>query len=205
MKILIAEDEPISRRVLQATLERTGYDVVVTQDGREAWQVLQQQDAPKLAILDWMMPGEPDGVEICRQARQNPSTESTYIILLTARGHLDDIVAGLDAGANDYLTKPFRGPELRARVQVGARVVQLQNNLADRILKLEHALAQIRTLEEIIPICSYCKKIRDDRNYWQQVDHYISAHAGTQFSHSICPDCYEEHIKPELDKLERRS
>src|SRR5205807_9692825 len=121
-RLLIAEDDPISRRVLEATLIKWGYEVVVTGDGREAWEALQQENAPRLAILDWMMP-HMDGLQLCEQARSNPATQSLYIILLTAKGEKADIAAGLEAGASDYVTKPFDAQELRARVRVGLRIL----------------------------------------------------------------------------------
>ncbi|MHB8655158.1 MAG: response regulator [Terriglobia bacterium] len=199
MKILIAEDDEVSRRMLQVFLLRWGFDVVIAKDGAEAWRVLEGGDAPKLAILDWMMPVL-DGVEICRRVRLAPRASPAYLILLTARGDNKDIVRGLDAGADDYVTKPFNQEELRARLNVGVRVVELQTNLADRVIELEHALAGVNQLQGLLPICSYCKKIRDDKNYWQQVEGYISAHSEAQFSHGICPDCYENIVKPELGK-----
>lgn len=201
MRILIAEDDPISRRVLEATLAKWGYDVIVTCDGVEAWQGLQSEDAPKLAILDWMMPGM-DGIEVCQKVRETAALQPTYIILLTARGQREDIVAGLQAGADDYVTKPFDREELCARVQVGVRIVELQMSLADRVRELEGALSQIKQLQGLLPICSYCKKIRDDQNYWQQVEKYIAERSEAQFSHGICPDCYEKFVKPELMELE---
>jgi CheY-like chemotaxis protein len=176
---------------------------VTANDGDEAWRVLQEEDAPLLAILDWMMPGR-DGIELCRQVRQTPTLLSVYIILLTAKGERQDIVAGLEAGANDYLTKPFDAQELQARLQVGARVVQLQTELARRVKELEKALIQVKQLEGYLPICSYCKKIRDDEDYWQQIESYIENHSEALFTHSVCPDCYEQHIEPELAELRRR-
>ena len=125
MRILIAEDDPVSRRVLETTLGKWGHEVIVTCDGAEAWDALRREEAPKLAILDWMMPGM-DGPEVCRQVRQLKSRTPVYLILLTAKGRKEDIVAGLEAGANDYLTKPFDRDELRARVEVGSQVVGLQ-------------------------------------------------------------------------------
>lgn len=197
MKVLIAEDDDVSRRVLQLTLTASGYDVVATENGARALSVLEGKDAPPLAILDWMMP-DIDGLEVCRRARQSESATPVYIILLTAKTEKTDIVKGLEAGANDYVTKPFDRHELRARVQVGVTVVNLQRNLAARVAELEDALGRVKQLQEILPICSYCKHVRDDRNYWQQVDTYISEHTNTQFSHSICPGCYESIVEPAM-------
>lgn len=190
MRVLIAEDDSVSRRLLEATLDKFGYEVVVTADGAEAWGRLQRADAPTLAVLDWMMP-EIDGVELCRRIRSLPTTTPPYLILLTAKSEKVDVVAGLEAGANDYLTKPFDRAELRARVQVGAHVLELQSHLAARVHELEDALSQVRKLQGLLPICSYCKKIRDEKNYWQRVDSYLSEHSDVVFSHGICPDCYE--------------
>jgi DNA-binding response OmpR family regulator len=202
MKILIAEDDLVSRRVLEATLTKWGYDIVVACDGRAAWQVLQTEDPPPLAILDWMMP-EMDGIEVCRKVREIASPTPIYIILLTTKSGKEDVVIGLQAGADDYVTKPFDRDELRARVQVGLRVVELQRNLADRVRELEDALSRVKQLEGILPICSYCKKIRDDQNYWQHVESYITKHSEAKLSHGICPACYEKFVKPELEQLKR--
>jgi phosphoserine phosphatase RsbU/P len=189
MRILIAEDDPVSRRVLEATLLKSGYAVTVTTDGHEAWEAL-QRDPPAIAILDWMMPGI-DGVEVCRRARAIQSPTPTYLILLTAKSDKRDIVQGLEAGADDYVTKPFDRQELQSRISVGLRISELQRNLVDRIADLEAALARVKQLQGLLPICSYCKKVRDDQNYWQQVDSYISKHSEVEFSHSICPPCFD--------------
>ncbi len=200
MRILIAEDDAVSRRMLEVYLTRWGYQVVVANDGAEAWRVLESSDPPKMAILDWMMPVM-DGLEVCRKVRESPFASCTYLIILTARGGANDIVRGLEAGADDYVTKPFDGEELRARVSAGMRIVELQSNLADRVRELERALAGVKQLQGLLPICCYCKKIRDDKNYWQQVEGYISSHSEVQFSHGVCPECYEKLVKPELAKL----
>ena len=201
MKIVIAEDNDVVRAILEASLTSWGHEGVVCTDGTQAWQALHAKDAPRLAILDWMMPGM-DGTEICRKLRQSPETESVYIILLTGRDQRADIVAGLEAGANDYVTKPFDHDELRARVRVGVRMVELQKLLADRVRDLEEAITKVKQLSGLLPICSYCKKVRDDKNYWQQVEAYVGQHSEAQFSHSICPDCYETIVKPELRKYQ---
>jgi phosphoserine phosphatase RsbU/P len=148
-----------------------------------------------------MMPGL-DGPEICRRLRTNDTSTPTYVILLTSRDAAADVVEGLRAGADDYVTKPPHEDELLARVSVGARVIRLQQTLADRVRRLEEALSNVKQLQGLLPICSYCKRIRDDQNYWQQVESYISVHSGVQFSHSYCPDCFEKFVKPQLDALD---
>lgn len=200
MKILIAEDDLVSRRLLEATLTKWGYEVAHACDGLAAWEALQQPNAPSLAILDWMMPGL-DGVEVCRRIRAIPARQPLYLILLTAKGARADIVAGLQAGADDYVAKPFDPEELQARLQVGVRMIQLQRSLSDRVQELEDALSQVKQLRGLLPICAYCKKIRDDKSYWQEVEGYISMHAEVQFSHGICPGCYEKFVKPDLERL----
>ena len=200
MKALIADDDLTYRRMLKALLAKWGYDVLVTSDGDAAWQVLQAPDAPQIAILDWMMPGK-DGVEICRQIRESSQSDPKYIILVTSKGGKEDVVSGLDAGADDYITKPFESEELRARVQVGERILRLQSELAARVKELQEAFDQIERLEGILPICMYCKKIRNDQNYWQQVESYISQHSQAEFTHGLCPECFEKHIKRPLQGL----
>ncbi len=191
MKILAADDDVTSRLLLEAILSKWHYEVLVVKDGNEAWEVLQQENAPSLAILDWMMPGL-SGADICRLASQRPGICHPYIILLTALGRTEDIVIGLEAGASDYLTKPFHSEELRARVEVGKRVVELQNDLAGQITKLEDALEHIKRLQGILPICMHCHKIRDDQESWRRLEEYIQAHSEAQFSHSLCPECLEK-------------
>jgi DNA-binding response OmpR family regulator len=203
VKILIAEDDRVSRFMLEATLKKWGYDAVVAEDGRSALAAMKVVDPPALAILDWMMP-EMDGLEVTRVIRKWPlATAKLYIILLTAKNEKPDVVKALEAGADDYLTKPFHADELRARVQVGLRIVELQSQLTARVRDLENALATVKQLQGMLPICSYCKKIRDDQNYWQSVEDYISTYSEAQFSHGICPDCFETNVKPQLLTLKR--
>lgn len=128
MRILIAEDDPVSRRILEAKLVKWGYEVVTTCDGDEAWSALQAKDAPRLAILDWMMPGV-NGVELCRRMRADAGEPYTYIILLTALQREEDLVTGMEAGADDYITKPFKSNELQMRVRAGRRIIELQDAL----------------------------------------------------------------------------
>jgi len=203
MKILIAEDDLTSQAMIKAIVAKSGYEPVVTGDGLSACEILLKPDAPKLAVLDWMMPGM-DGVEVCRKVRELKSSDPAYLILLTSRDNKKDIIHGLKSGANDYIVKPYDIEELQVRIGVGRRVIDLQALLAGRIAELQDALAQIKTLRGLLPICMYCKKIRDDKQYWQQVESYVTTHTEAQFSHSICPDCYRKYVQPELDKIKNK-
>jgi DNA-binding response OmpR family regulator len=202
MRILIAEDNDVSRLLLKTMLEKWQYDVVVTHDGLEAWQVLQEEDAPRIAILDWMMPNM-DGIEVCRKVRETDSGQQIYLLLLTAKGRKQDTIAGFEAGVDDYLTKPFDHEELQARIRAGERIVRLQTDLANRVRELEDALSKVQQLEGLLPICAYCKSIRDDHDYWHQVESYIANYSAVQFSHGICPTCYKEFVEPQLEALRR--
>jgi DNA-binding response OmpR family regulator len=202
MRILIADDDRISRRLLEANLGKWGHEVLETQDGEATWEAMQGKDAPALAIVDWMMPGV-DGVELCRRARARSPAPPLYIILLTARASPADLVQALDAGADDYVTKPFDPAELRARVGVGIRVVQLQRELAGRIADLEEALAHVDELHGILPVCSYCKKVRSDTDSWHQLEEYVTAHSAARFSHGVCPHCLETVLKPQMAQWRR--
>ena len=183
MRILIADDERVSNMMLGRTLEQWGFEVVVAQDGVEAWERIVSDQPPALAIVDWEMPGL-DGIELCRRIRATSLRSPVYVILLTARNSRQDLVAGLEAGADDYLTKPFDPDELRARIHVGQRTLGLIEN--------------IKRLTGLLPICSYCKRIRSDHDYWEQVDSYITEHTDVLFSHGICPSCLVK-VMEELD------
>lgn len=148
MRVLIADDDLTSRLVLQNTMARWGYEVLAVRDGHEAWEESQKPDAPALLILDWEMPGM-DGIDVCRKVRARESGRPHYIILLTARSGTEDLVAGLEAGANDYVGKPFDPAELRARVDVGRRFVELYGQLLASQRELEHQ-ARTDSLTEIM-------------------------------------------------------
>jgi sigma-B regulation protein RsbU (phosphoserine phosphatase) len=202
MRILVAEDEPVSRRITQATLSRIGFDVVTASDGEAAWRILETEsgsNAPQIVVLDWMMPGI-DGVEICRRMRATPRLETIYVILVTARSEKEDLAMGLAAGANDYIAKPFDPIELESRVRVGKRMVGLQETLQARIVDLEQALAHVHKLQGLLPMCSYCKKVRDESNYWQQVEAYLTSNSDLELSHSVCPTCLERVMR-EIDEM----
>lgn len=210
MKILIAEDDPISRKLLATNLANWGHDVIATSDGREAGEKLTTTPDIHMAILDWMMPHR-DGLDVCSEAKQKRDGNFIYVIMLTAKAQKDNIVTALEAGADDYVTKPFDAAELRSRVRAGERIVNLESRLTQKIGELEDALAHVKQLQGIIPICAWCKKIRNDQDFWSSVEDYIGEHSQAEFSHSICPSCREEHFgqlnartkQVQLDKKQR--
>ncbi len=197
MKILIAEDDASTRLMYERILTKWGYEVVSVSNGFEAWEILQRVDAPKVAILDWEMPGL-DGVQVCRKVRENEFTCPTYVIMLTGRITQEDIVEGLNAGADDYVTKPFDSRELKARIRVAERMVRVQGFLADKVEELKNALEHVRVLQGIIPICMHCHKIRQDDEAWHRMEDYIEHYSDARFSHGICPECLTIHF-PNLD------
>jgi DNA-binding response OmpR family regulator len=183
--------------MLQHMLEAWGYTVQVCSDGATAWACLQDEDAPPLIILDWLMPNL-DGLQLCRNLRAAALPCPAYIILVTVRDEDADIVTGLQAGADDYITKPYNQEELRVRIQVGARLIATQQRLTQRVRELEDALVHTKRRDSLLPICGYCKKIRNNQNDWQQVESYMTEHTGVQFSHGICPTCYDDVVRKEL-------
>jgi len=169
MKILIADDEYAFRHLLEEILVKWGYEVVIAQDGDEAWQALKAENAPQLAILDWLMPGI-DGVEICRKVRKEPLGPYTYLILLTSQHRDEDLVTGMEAGADDYIFKPFKVDELRVRLNAGKRMIDLQNELTERASDLEAANRNLASfsytvsndiLNSLLTIGDYAYAIRD--------------------------------------------
>ncbi len=203
MRILLADDDVVTRVSVAATLEMFGHEVLEASDGTEAWEVLQKPGAPMLVILDWMMPGM-DGIDVCRRLRGLLPELPPYVIILTARDTQEDVLVALEAGADEFLAKPVNPLELKARVEVGRRLVSLQASLAEHGHRLQQALDQVRTLHGILPICSYCKKIRNDQQYWTQVEQYVSENTEAVFSHGICPQCWEIHVRPDMDDLLRQ-
>ena len=191
MRVLVADDDRVAAEMLSRTLTRWEFDVTVVSDGGSAWKYLEAEPTPTLAVLDWMMP-KLNGLEVCRKVRTELPLANMYLILLTSLDGRKDIVAGLDSGADDYVVKPFDPDELHARVQVGVRVLRLQEQLADRVSELQAALSNVKQLHGLLPICSYCKRIRADDQYWQQVESYIAERSEAQFSHGICPTCFAD-------------
>jgi phosphoserine phosphatase RsbU/P len=197
VRILVADDSASTRALLQGTLERWGYHVVCAGDGRSALEALEAGDV-SLVIVDWSMP-EMDGLELCRRVRAMAWDRYVYIVMLTVHDKADDLAAAIEAGADDFIAKPFSHVELHARIKAGERIVTLERELKQKIAELQGSVKTIRRLEALLPICVYCKKVRNDQNYWQQLDDYVHEQTGSDFTHGICPECYEKVVTPELE------
>jgi CheY-like chemotaxis protein len=190
--VLVADDEPLSRQLVASLLRSSGFSVVVAETGKRALDILLAPCAPRVAILDWMMPGL-DGIEICKTLRSRPDLPYTYIILLTAKEARESVVQGLGAGADDFLTKPSDPEELRSRVRTGERILRLQLALETNLSELRDAIAHVKTLQGLLPICMHCKSIRDDSNTWHRIEAYIEKNSEVLFTHSLCKDCLKKH------------
>ena len=184
MKILIAEDDALFRRLLQQVLapER---EIVLAEDGGQAWDILQQPDHPTLALLDWVMPVM-SGPQICRKVREDPQLSSMYLMLLTAKNSTPDVVSGLRAGADDYVTKPFVPEELRARVRIGERVIRLELDNEVQGTELRQWRERAARLQRLLPGCPVCRKIRSDSQYWQEVEAYLREYCADMPASCAC-------------------
>jgi DNA-binding response OmpR family regulator len=200
-RVLAVDDDAATRRALASIIRSSGCEPVVTPSGDEAYAVLTGGNAPSIALVDWLMPGV-GGIDLVRRVRETPLALQPYIIVLTVKSASRDIVAGLDAGADDYMVKPANTAELQARVRVGLRTLELQQRLSQRVAALEAAASHVRQLQSLLPICSYCRRIRDDGDYWKSLEEYLATHAEVKFTHGCCPECYETHVRPELAAYE---
>lgn len=188
MEILIAEDDGISRNLLKKTLEQFGHQLRVFENGDDAWADFQTSPV-RVIVSDWLMPGV-DGLELCRKVRARAEAEYTYFILLTANVQgKETYMEAMESGIDDFMEKPLDRDQIWLRLKV-----------AERILGYTGA---IQRLESMLPICSYCKKVRDDNNYWQQVETYLAKHTGASFSHSVCPSCYTKMVKPQMEQMKK--
>lgn len=185
MKVLIAEDDMIASRVLEAALIKLGHEPLVANDGQAAWEILQTESV-RTVVSDWQMP-RLDGLDLCRRIRKGEGDYVYFILLTQMVASEKNLHEATDAGVDDFLAKPIDANQLWMRLRVAERILGFTT--------------EVRQLESFLPICGYCKKVRDDRNYWQQIEEYINTRTGTNFSHGVCPDCIEKVLKPQLAKL----
>lgn len=188
MKVLIVEDDPVARLYIEAALAVLELETVVASDGEEALSVIETEPI-RLVVSDWMMP-KIDGLELCRRIRSRTGEYVYFILLTQMSASPENEDAAIEAGVDDFLLKPVNPRELKIRLHVARRILEYT--------------AHIQRLESFIPICSYCKKVRDDQNYWQRIESYINERTGSEFSHSVCPDCYKVEIVPQLEELKKQ-
>jgi len=196
--ILAADDDAVTRRALAHAIDACGWHALLVGSGDEAFAALTDPDGPQVAVLDWMMPGM-TGVEVCGRIRQVARAVQPYLIMATVRDQTSEVITALDGGADDYMIKPLDPRELQARVRVGLRIVALQQALSSRVTELQDALVQVKELRGLLPICAFCKRIRDDQNYWQTVEEYLTEHTDVAFSHGFCPSCTRVHFDFDVD------
>lgn len=184
MDIIVAEDDCMTAELLERAIQDMGHTVRTAGNGKEAWEMFNTNPS-QVVVSDWNMPGY-DGLDFCRQVRLRPSETYPYFILLTAKSGKENYKAAMDAGVDDFLIKPMDRQSLSMRLAVAQRILTFKS--------------EIQELKAIIPICSYCKKIRKDKAYWQSLETYLEKNFGRDVSHGICPDCYTEHVEPQFDQ-----
>ena len=196
-RILIVDDEEMLLLYLSKRLKKHNYDVVTCLSGEEALEKVKAFDFD-VVILDVILPGI-DGYEVCRRLKSDKKTSGIMVLILSVRKTVEERLKGYEVEADDYITKPYDPEELLAKIRI---LLRLKNALDERdrfIHKLQEALNKVKTLSGLLPICSSCKKIRDDRGYWKQIEDYIREHSPANFSHSICPEC-AKRLYPEFYK-----
>jgi CheY-like chemotaxis protein len=195
-KILVVDDNAANIDVMLQFLEPLGYELAIATSGEKALRVA-DHFRPDLVLLDVMMPGI-DGYETCRRLKAPPLSLEAPIIFVTAKKETDDIVRGFHHGGVDYVSKPFRQEEVASRIETHLRLRHMIRVQAELIDQLRRARGEIKVLSGLLPICSYCKKIRDDQGYWHQLEFYIHQHSDAEFSHGLCEACAAKHF-PDLD------
>jgi phosphoserine phosphatase RsbU/P len=182
MGMLIAEDEELDREILVAALRQLGHEPQVTSSGKQAWDAVRQDPTISMVITDWMMP-EMDGLELCRRVRSLSTGSYTYIIMVTAKQGKVDLLQAMDAGVDDFVSKPFDAEILAARLRVAERVLGL--------------LREARQLMQLLPACTQCGKIRDTQGNWRSLKEYAASCADGDPKPMICPDCFEYLAEPD--------
>jgi CheY-like chemotaxis protein len=200
MNVMIVEDDRYSRETLCQILELFGHSAVAAMNGREALRLFVKQK-PDIIITDWLMP-ETDGIELCKRIRHDEEEDYTFIVMVSAKNRKEDMVQAMEAGVDDFMSKPFHREELRLRLTNAERILTLQRSLNSRIRDLEAAKAEVAQLQGFLPICAYCKNVRNDSDFWQGIEHYLGERSDQLiFSHCICPACQEKHVKPMEQKF----
>lgn len=197
LRILAVDDDAATRLTLSTVIADAGWSPVVVDDPEQAYHLLIGPDAPPIALIDWQMPSL-SGLELCRRIRAAAPDARPYIIFVTVNSTSVDIVTGLDAGADGYMTKPIAAIELQARVRAGLRTIALQQDLRSR-LHVAQASAESQRVPELLPMCCYCHRVRDEREQWSTLEQYVMQRDTVRFTHGFCPDCYDDYVRPDME------
>ena len=197
--ILIVDDISRNIHVLGSMLKEKDYRISAATSGKQALEILEGLK-PDIILLDIMMP-EMDGFEVCQKIKANPEAKDIPVIFLTALTDMENILKGFAVGGIDYVTKPFHSEELLARVNTHLELKRARDREKELIASLQDALAKIKQLSGMLPICSHCKKIRDAKGDWQPLEDYLEEHSNTKLSHGLCPDCVRELYPQLADKI----
>ncbi len=194
--VLVIDDSPNNLAVIARHLEDNGFEVMIARDGEDG-VIKAARGLPDLILLDIMMPGM-DGFETCKRLKSTSDTKEIPVLFMTALDSVEDKLRGFEEGGVDYIVKPFNEHEAVARVKTHLKIRKLQRDLEEKNRRLQQAMNKIKKLEGIIPICSFCKKIRDEEGSWKQLEGYFQEHSEATFSHGLCQECAKKHY-PELD------
>jgi phosphoserine phosphatase RsbU/P len=201
LRVLVVDDDATTRLVLESAIQAAGWSPLATDDPELAYEILTGPDAPPIALIDWHMPTL-SGLDLCRRVRAAEPPARPYLIFVTAKSAPTDIVTGLDAGADGYMTKPIATNELQARVRAGLRMIALQQHLRIRVQEAEAESARTRPLRGLLPMCAYCRRVRDEHEQWSSLEQFLVQKVGVRFTHGFCPQCLAEHVLPDLERGE---
>ena len=199
LRVLVADDSPIFLGMVSMMLSDWGFEVTACESGTDALKVTSSEDSPSIVLLDWMMP-DIDGLEVCRQIRNNSANRYFYIILVTGKTDPEALVEAFKAGVDDFIAKPVDQSVLRARLRAGQRIVILRDEV-HKLRELKEAKQRIEWLEDILPVCMHCGKIRDQKQIWLNAEAYLEKVAGKNFSHGLCDDCLESEYPEQAERI----
>ncbi len=192
VKILVVDDDPDVLFATARVVKKGGYQTITAGSGKETLEKI-ASEMPDLILMDVVMP-DIEGPELCRRIKEDPNLKGIYVVLTSgSRVESEQQADGLDSGADGYIARPLTNREFLSRVNAMVRILRAERERDALIIELKKAISEIKQLSGMLPICSHCKKIRDDKGYWSQIENYISAHSDTQFSHGICPECAKKY------------
>ncbi len=198
IKVLVVDDDPDVLFATSRIVKKEGFQVFTASDGRECLESA-GKNKPDLILLDVMLP-DANGIDLCGKIKKDPELGSAFVVLISgSKTESDEQAEGLDAGADGYIARPISNRELRSRIHSMVRILSAERERDRLIGELQEALSAIRQLQGLLPICSSCKKIRDDKGYWVKLENYISDHSEATFTHGLCQECADKYLSDSQD------